>query len=81
MEDTDQKLQLNSKCHSLQYWLFISVMSRPGLGLDQNATCRLMNRRVKKNQLDAQLILSIFRQPLHKNNNNYQMLYTYGCTS
>ena len=77
---------------------------------------------VKKNQLDTQLLLSIFRQPLHvsglsrpiirrynriyktigiyyscpgwigiqsnqdnrqssKKNNNYQLLYTYGCTS
>jgi len=76
--------------------------------------------RVKKNKIDAQLILSIFHQPLHvlvvfkpiirrynlyvqqlaliipfrwlfqsnqdnrqssKKNNNYQLLYIYGCTS
>jgi len=77
-------------------------------------TVHLEYNRVKKNQLDAQLIISIFRQPLHvsgvsrsiirsydriytiigllswldqdnrqssKQNNKYQLLYTYGFTS
>jgi len=40
--------------------------------------------RVKKNQSDAQLILSIFPQDNRqstKKNNKYQLLYTYSYTS
>jgi hypothetical protein len=40
--------------------------------------------RVKKNQFDAQLILSIFPQDNRqstKKNNKYQLLYTYSYTS
>jgi len=46
--------------------------------------CASQFNHVKKNQLDAQLFLSICPQDNRqssKKNDKYQLLYTYGCTS